>query len=55
MDDRNKYLITFIVLLVLSIIDLIIPDPIPFIDEIILSGATLLTGGKMIASTKNNK
>ncbi len=55
MDDRKKYLITFIILLVLAIIDIIVPDPIPFIDEVILSGATLLTGGKMIASAKNKK
>ena len=55
MDERKKYLIMFIVLLVLAIIDLIVPDPIPFLDEAILSGATLLTGGKMITLNNKNK
>ncbi len=55
MDDRKKYLITFIVLLILTIIDYIIPDPIPVLDEVILTLGTALFGGKMIASKNNGK
>jgi hypothetical protein len=37
----------FFILLAITIIDLIIPDPIPGIDEVILTLSTIVFGGKL--------
>ena len=39
-----KWFLMFLVFLVLLVIDLLIPDPLPFVDEIILMILTALTG-----------
>jgi hypothetical protein len=41
---RLKYPQLFAVLLVLFLVDLFVPDPIPFVDEVLLGLLTLLVG-----------
>ena len=41
----KKTIIAACILLGITIVDYIVPDPIPFVDEIILSLGTVITGG----------
>lgn len=41
---RLKYPWVFTLLVVLFVVDLLVPDPIPFIDELMLALLTLLVG-----------
>ena len=54
MENKKKYLTLFIVLLLLSLISYVVPDPIPIVDEAIFTIATVLAGGKLI-SNKSDK
>ena len=55
MENRKKFLTLFIVLLVLSLISYVVPDPIPIVDEAIFTIATILAGGKFISSKSDNQ
>jgi hypothetical protein len=41
---RLRYPWVFVLLLVLFVADLVVPDPIPFVDEIVLALLTFLVG-----------
>ena len=42
---QKSYLIATIILLVLTILDFVVPDVVPIVDEIILTLPTAVTGG----------
>lgn len=43
-----KWMISFVVLIILTLVDFTIPDPIPFIDEIIFIVVDILVGRKAL-------
>ena len=48
MKKLLKWFILFVFLLIATIVDWIIPDPVPFIDEFLLTGLSIWTGIKTI-------
>jgi len=48
MKQKTKNILLFLFYLTLLIIDIIIPDPLPFVDELILAYFTGLTGKKSL-------
>jgi len=47
MKDKTKNILLFLFYLTLLIVDIIIPDPLPFVDELILGYLTGLTAIKI--------
>jgi len=45
---KKIWSIVFIIILTATIIDLIIPDPLPFVDEVILIATTLFSFVKVL-------
>ena len=50
-----KWILLFLLLLVAFIIDLIIPDPLPFVDEIILGLLNILVAKKIFIPKKEEQ
>ena len=49
-EDQMKWIIGFGFFAVLLTVDIVIPDPLPLVDEILLGMATMFFGVKMISS-----
>lgn len=48
MVKKNNDLRNFLILLSITLIDFAIPDPIPVLDELVLSGWTVFLGIKLL-------
>lgn len=46
--DKATWIVVTMIFAILFLIDLLIPDPLPFIDEILLFLATIITGVRTI-------
>jgi hypothetical protein len=51
-EEKTPWAVTFWLLSILFIINIVVPDPIPFIDEAFLGIATAFSGAKVMSDNK---
>jgi hypothetical protein len=52
LKKHNFWAVIFTVLIIATIIDLVVPDPLPFVDEILLIFGSIFTFYKSVGSRK---